>query len=137
MTTAFASSSDARARFSEVLDGAANGMPVTVQRGKERFAVNNADRLRRYFASCIAPELRIGKEGRVWVASMDHRPFVAEGFTPDGAIDALVEELREYAEEWEEHYEGAPNHQSAWGLVQLISLSTDDELAQWLRSEAA
>jgi hypothetical protein len=136
MTTAFATSSDARKHFSEVLDGAATGVPVTVQRGKERFAVSDADRLRLFFAQSTTPGLRIGRDGNVWVASMDHRPFVAEGLTRDGAIDALIEELREYAEEWAEHYEGAPNHQSSWGLVQLVSLSSDHELAMWLRSEA-
>lgn len=137
MTTAFATSSEARQHFPEVLNGAATGMPVTIQRGKERFAVNDAGRLRRHFAQVTTPSLRIGKDEGVWVASMDHRPFVAEGTTPDEAIDALIEDLREYAEEWAEHYEGAVNHQTQWGLVQLISLSTDAELAAWLRSEAA
>lgn len=137
MTTAFATSSDARKHFSEMLDGAATGLPITVQRGKERFVVNDADRLRLFFAQTTTPRLRIGKDGNVWVASMDHRPFVAEGLTREEAIDALIEELREYADEWAEHYEGAPNHQGAWGLVQLVSLSSDEELAAWLRSEAA
>lgn len=83
MTTVFATSSDARQHFPEVLNGVATGMPVTIQRGKERFAVNDAVRLRRHFAQVTTPCLRIGKDGGMWVTSMDHRPFVAEGTTPD------------------------------------------------------
>lgn len=39
--------------------------------------------------------------------------------------------LREYAEDWEDHLKDAPNHADAWALVQLVKLSTDDELRDW------
>ncbi|MEA9983999.1 MULTISPECIES: hypothetical protein [Subtercola] len=39
----------------------------------------------------------------------------------------MVELLREYVEDWQDHLVAAPNHAGNWGLVQLIVLSTDDQ----------
>jgi hypothetical protein len=44
----------------------------------------------------------------------------------------IIEALREYAEDWHERLLNAPNHRDNWGLVQLISLSSDDQLRDWL-----
>ena len=137
MTLAFATTSDARNHFSDLLNGAAHGLPVTVQRGRERFAVNEAEHLRRFVARTTESGLYLAREDGVWVAFLKGRPFAAEGRTADEAIDGLIEDLREYAEEWSEHYSTAPNHENEWGLVQLISLSTDEQLAAWLRGQAA
>ncbi|TIH40935.1 hypothetical protein D4765_00580 [Subtercola vilae] len=43
------------------------------------------------------------------------------------AITEMVELLREYVEDWQDHLVAAPNHAGNWGLVQLIVLSTDDQ----------
>jgi hypothetical protein len=48
----------------------------------------------------------------------------------------MVAALREYAEDWPEHLLEAPNHKENWGLVQMISLSTDEQLRAWLVGEA-
>ena len=40
--------------------------------------------------------------------------------------------LREYAEDWQLRLLNAPNHRDNWGLVQLISLSDDEQLRDWL-----
>ncbi|BCB87816.1 hypothetical protein [Phytohabitans suffuscus] len=39
----------------------------------------------------------------------------------------MVLALREYAEDWQERLLDAPNHAGNWGLVQLVSLSDDDQ----------
>jgi hypothetical protein len=44
----------------------------------------------------------------------------------------MINALREYAEDWQERLLDTPNHQNNWALVQLISLSTDDQLRDWL-----
>ena len=44
----------------------------------------------------------------------------------------MIDALREYAEDWQERLLDAPNHRNNWGLVQLICLSTDDQLREWL-----
>jgi hypothetical protein len=40
--------------------------------------------------------------------------------------------LRDYAHDWQDHLLNAPNHRGNWGLVQLISLSDDEQLREWL-----
>lgn len=49
----------------------------------------------------------------------------------------MIEALREYSEDWQERLVDAPNHRENWGLVQLIALSDDDQLHDWLVAEAA
>ncbi|WP_218189266.1 hypothetical protein [Tersicoccus phoenicis] len=44
----------------------------------------------------------------------------------------MVLALRDYAEAWIDRLRTAPNHEQNWGLVQLITLSSDDQLASWL-----
>lgn len=43
-----------------------------------------------------------------------------------------AESLREYAEDWQARLLNAPNQQDNWGLVQLVSLSDDEQLKEWL-----
>jgi hypothetical protein len=59
-------------------------------------------------------------------------PIAAEGVTLNEATADLIEALREYAEDWEDHLQAAPNHAGNWALVQIIDASTDEQLAQWL-----
>jgi len=60
-------------------------------------------------------------------------PLAVEGPDFDSAVDEMVGELREYAEDWESRFKHAPNHREYWGVVQLVNLSTDDQLREWLR----
>jgi hypothetical protein len=59
-------------------------------------------------------------------------PIAADGATFDEAISEMVDALREYAQDWQERLLNAPNHRDNWGLVQLISLSDDEQLRSWL-----
>jgi hypothetical protein len=59
-------------------------------------------------------------------------PVAADGATFDEAVDEMVEALREYAQDWQDRLLHAPNHRENWGLVQLISLSDDGQLREWL-----
>jgi hypothetical protein len=45
----------------------------------------------------------------------------------------MVAALREYAEDWADHLRHASNHEKNWGLVQIIDLSSDEELRDWLQ----
>ncbi|WP_232237683.1 hypothetical protein [Actinoalloteichus fjordicus] len=59
-------------------------------------------------------------------------PVSADGASFDEAIAEMVDALREYAQDWQERLLAAPNHRDNWGLVQLISLSDDEQLRCWL-----
>jgi hypothetical protein len=47
------------------------------------------------------------------------------------SLEDFLAALREYAEDWSARLRFAPNHQDNWGLVQLVDLSSDAELATW------
>ncbi|SEB64693.1 Antitoxin of toxin-antitoxin, RelE / RelB, TA system [Paramicrobacterium humi] len=132
----YPSFTSAREHLKTVFDAAERGHIVTVARSRERFAITSVERLRDYLAKTVEPRLRVGKaeDTGTWVASMDSRPFIAEGADAEDAIDGLVEELREYAEDFDEHFSGAANHKENWGLVQLVRFSSDEQLKAWLRS---
>ena len=59
-------------------------------------------------------------------------PIAADGATLTEAFAETVDALREYATDWIDHLSTAPNHAANWGLVQLIVLSSDEELVGWL-----
>ncbi|TFC11411.1 MULTISPECIES: prevent-host-death protein [unclassified Cryobacterium] len=120
-----------RTHLKDVFDATARGRTVTVQRDGELSAVMPVDRLRSYFFRAVSPRVRIAREEGRTVALMEGRPFVSEGASVDDALSDLVLSLREYAEDWEERLEQAPNHANNWALVQLIKISTDEELIDW------
>jgi hypothetical protein len=47
-------------------------------------------------------------------------------------VDEMIDAVREYAEDWQDRLRTAGNHENSWGLVQLASLSDDDQLREWL-----
>jgi len=126
---------DARSRLKDVLDVAANGTPVTVRRDSERFAVVDAGRLRHFLAS-IGAHAQIVAENNGWSLFFPGLPIAAEGNSLDDAFGDAIVVLREYAKDWVDRLHGAPNHAQNWGLVQLVALSSDDQLREWLNGFA-
>lgn len=122
---------DARSELKNVLDVAADGAPVTVRRDRERFAVVDAGRLR-HFLSSIGAQAQIVAEDGGWSLFFPGLPIAAEGDSLDEVFDDAIVVLREYAEDWVDRLHTAPNHSDNWGLVQLVALSNDDQLREWL-----
>lgn len=67
-----------------------------------------------------------------WSVFIAGTPVAADGATLDEAIHGTVDALREYAADWIDHLSTAANQAGNWGMVQLVVLSSDDELADWL-----
>lgn len=132
ITVDYPTYSGARAHFRDMLDATADGRTVTVARDGHLSAMLPVERLRGYFFQTVSPRVSVFREDGHVVALMADRPFAAEGSTIADALVDLVLILREYAEDWYARLRHAPNHQGAWGLVQLIRLSTDEELLDWL-----
>lgn len=130
----YATATAARSAFKSVLDASERGRTVTVVRDDYVAAIVAADRLQDYFARTVSPHAKAFFEDGLWVVLLENRPFVSEGVSLDDAVADLIESLREYAEDWEERLQSAPNHAGNWGFVQLITLSTDDQLANWLNT---
>jgi predicted RNase H-like HicB family nuclease len=127
----FNSVAEGRAHLKELLDAAARGIPARLRRDREGFAVVDATRLRHYLAG-LSRRAEVVAEADGWSVFIPGTPVAADGATLGEAVDEMVDALREYAADWVDHLSTAPNHADNWGLVQLVVLSSNDELAEWL-----
>ena len=125
--------SEARAHFSALIDAAEAGVPATVLRDRRRAAVVDAERLRHFLVTVRPARAEVVAEGDGWSVLLPGLPIAADGETFEEALDEMVVALREYAEDWADHLRHAPNHEQNWGLVQIIDLSSDEQLRDWLQ----
>lgn len=127
---------DARNNLKTLLDAAESGLVATVRRDSATAVVLDAERLRYFLASAVPSRAQVVQEAGGWSVFIPALPVAADGETFDEAITEMVDALREYAEDWQDHLLHAPNHRENWGLVQLISLSDDEQLREWLAGSA-
>jgi Antitoxin of toxin-antitoxin, RelE / RelB, TA system len=125
--------SEARAHFSALIDAAEAGVPATVRRDSRRSAVVDAERLRRFLVTVRPARAEVVAEGDGWSILLPGLPLAADGDSFEEALDDMVAALREYAEDWADHLRHASNHEQNWGLVQIIDLSSDEQLRDWLQ----
>lgn len=125
----------ARDNLKPILDTASSGRLVTVARGHDVSAVVSADHLRRYLAATVPSQAQVVSEDDAWVVFIPGLPVAAEAVSFDDAVQELVDALRDYAEDWDDHLRSAPNHRENWGLVHLVRLSDDGQLRDWLLAE--
>ena len=123
---------DARNNLKNLLDAAESGMVATVRRESITTAVLDAARLRYFLASVVPSRAQVLQEAGGWSAFIPGLPVAADGATFEDAITDMIDALRDYAHDWQDHLLNAPNHRDNWGLVQLISLSDDEQLRDWL-----
>lgn len=127
---------DARAHLKDLLDAAEKGRVATVRRESARTAVVDVERLRHFLMLLVPSRAQVVPEADGWSVFIPGLPIAADGATFDVAITEMIEALREYADDWQERLQDAANHRENWGLIQLISLSDDEELADWLVGSA-
>ncbi|MEU6156089.1 prevent-host-death protein [Actinosynnema sp. NPDC047251] len=123
---------EARAHLKDLLDAAEQGRVATVRRDSATTAVVDVKRLRHFLASIVPSRAQVVPEAGGWSVFIAGLPVSADGASFDEAITEMIDALREYAEDWQERLLNAPNHRDNWGLVQLISLSDDEQLRDWL-----
>jgi predicted RNase H-like HicB family nuclease len=128
----FDSYTEARSHLKALLDAAERGRVATVRRESAVTALVDVERLRHYLAMLIPSRAQVVPEAGGWSIFIPGLPVAADGATFDKAVAEMVEGLREYAEDWQDHLLDVPNHRENWGIVQLISLSNDDQLREWL-----
>jgi len=91
-----------------------------------------AERVRDFFLATVGSTDKVVHEEGAWVITIPGRPIAAEAASHEGALNELVDALREYAADWNDHLHSAPSHRDDRGLVQLISYSADEQLRDWL-----
>lgn len=129
--SSFLSYSEARANLKGVLDNAHAGRPALVRRGREQVAVVDADRLRDLLG-VVTHHAEVVPENDGWSIFIPGVPVAADGSSFEEAVEEMIEALREYAGDWQDHLLTAPNHRESWGLVQLVAMSDDSQLREWL-----
>jgi predicted RNase H-like HicB family nuclease len=130
----FDSFTSARSNLRGVLDAAHEGLITTVVRENECFVVVVADSLRRELSRLLPSRAAVVAEGGGWSAVLPGVPVHGDAETFDEAIDDLIDALREYAEDWNTRLHRAPNHQHRRSIVELVELSDDAQLRDWLLS---
>lgn len=130
--THYDSYTDARTHLKDLLDAAERGRVATVRRDAVRTAVVDVNRLRSSLASLSPSRAQVVAEAGGWSVFIPGLPIAADGATFDEAVAEMIDALREYADDWQDRLLDAPNHRNNWALVQLISLSDDDQLRDWL-----
>jgi predicted RNase H-like HicB family nuclease len=123
---------DARTHLKDLLDAAERGRVATVRRDARTTAFVDRERLRYFLATVTPSRAQVVAEDGGWSVFISGLPVAADGASFDEALDEMIIALREYAEDWQERLLDAPNHAGNWGLVQLVSLSDDDQLREWL-----
>lgn len=127
---------EARKNLKSLLDAAESGLVATVRRDSATAVVLDAERLQYFLASVVPSRAQVVQEAGGWSVFIPGLPVAADGATFDEAITEVVDALREYAEDWQDRLLHAPNHRENWGIVQLISLSNDEQLREWLAGAA-
>jgi len=122
--------------FRGVLDAAHNGVVTTVTRDKERFVVVSADALREELRRLLPSQAVAVPEGGGWTAFIPGIPVHGDAQSFDDAIADLIDALRDYAEDWNDRLHTAPNHARHRSLVELVELSDDEQLREWLVGRA-
>jgi predicted RNase H-like HicB family nuclease len=127
---------DARNNLKNLLDAAESGQVATLRRDSATMVVIDATSLQQFLVSVVRSRAQVVQEAGGWSVFIPGLPVAADGATFDEAIGEMIDALREYAEDWQDHLLHAANHRGNWGLVQLISLSSDDQLREWLVGSA-
>jgi predicted RNase H-like HicB family nuclease len=123
---------EARKHLKELLDAAEQGRPASVRRDSSTAMVVDADRFQRFLLNAYPSRAQVVAEEGGWSAFIPGLPVAADGATFDEAVTELIDALREYADDWQDHLSNVPNHADNWGLVHLLALSDDGQLREWL-----
>lgn len=133
MTTVnYGSAREAREHFKDLLDAADEGRPAMVTRDERRVAAVDADRLVYFLTRAQPSGVQAVVDGDGWSIFLPGLPVAADGATIEEAVEEMIDALRDYAEAWAERLRLAPNHEDNWGLVQIVTLASDEQLRNWL-----
>lgn len=131
-TRSFGSYTSARQNFRAVLDAATAGYVTTVSRDAERYLITPAEQQRDELAKLRPSNAEVLAEGGGWAVVLPGLPVHGDGETFDSALEDALLALREYAEDWNERLRLAPNHAQHRAIVELVELSSDEQLRDWL-----
>jgi hypothetical protein len=136
-STLYVNSTSARQDFSRFLHSVIDSQVVTVQTSGHVVALVDANVLREHLSSVVTANAQVYEEDGAIAIVLPGRPFAVETSSLAESLDEMVDVLREYTSDWQDRLRSAPNHSGNWALVQLVELSSDEELIQWLTAAPA
>lgn len=136
---------DGRDNLSAVLDAAQDGLLVSLSRGRSRREISAGsvavvktavlqDLLEKIVADSI--EATYNADDELHTVAVRGLPLAAEGQSLSDALDDLVDEIRDYCDDWVDRLRYALNHEGNIPLVYLAQTMSDDELHAWLMTQA-
>jgi hypothetical protein len=136
---------DSRDHLAEVLDAAQDGLMVSLRRGRSRRDIRAGsvavvktavlqDLLEKIVADSI--EASYNADDQLHTVAVRGLPLAAEGESLSDAFDDLVDEIRDYCDDWVDRLRFAANHEGNIPLVYLAQTMSDDELHAWLVKQA-
>jgi predicted RNase H-like HicB family nuclease len=108
------------------------GLVTTAVRDSERFVIVPAEQLRAELTRLLPSRAEVLAEGGGWAVIIPGLPVHGDGESFDSALDDAIQALREYAEDWNERLRLAPNHARHRAVVELVELSPDAQVRDWL-----
>jgi hypothetical protein len=136
---------DSRDHLAEVLDAAQEGLLVSLRRGRSHrqvragsVAVVKTSVLQELLERVVADSVEAvyNSEDDLYTVAIRGLPLAAEGESLSDALDDLVDEVRDYCDDWVSRLRFAPNHEGNIPIVYLAQTMTDDELHDWLTMQA-
>lgn len=134
-----------RANLSSVIDTAQEGLMVSLQRGGSdreiragSVAVVKTAVLRDLLEKLVADSVEVehNPEEGLYTAGLRGLPLAAEAESLSDVFNELVDEIRDYADDWVNRLRFAPNHEGNVPIVYLAQTMSDDELHGWLMTQA-
>jgi hypothetical protein len=137
---------DGRQHLSDVLDAAQDGLMVRLRRGRSNrderagsVSVVKTTVLQDILEKLVAASIEAvyNDDDRLHTVAVRGLPLAAEGESLSDAVDELVDDIRDYCDDWVTRLRFAPNHAGNVPLVYLAQSMSDDELHEWLMQQAS
>lgn len=90
------------------------------------------EQLRRHLEMTVAFKAQVVHEDGLWTVIMPGRKFAAEATQLADAVADLIDNLRDYAAEWQDQLHAVPKRSGNDSRVRLVKLSSEEQLAAWL-----
>lgn len=130
----YLSYTDTRNHLAEALNTVEAGIPIGIQRRETQVTLIESKKLQEVLMGTrLLGRPEAVAEAGGWSVFLPGAPVAADGANLDEAVDEFISALRQYVEDWETRLRLAPNHQRRWPLVLFASLSSDADIAEWVR----
>lgn len=98
------------------------------------FLLGGVEPARAHLEGEVRERATIIDHGVGWSVIFEDQPLAAQGATRADAIASMIDELRLYSSSWPT-LARTPEHAANWPLAQLVAVSTDAQLAEWIERQ--